>query len=285
MTLHGGQGVTIRAACKTGQAKLARKSGIFFRIGAIILGLTASQALAEQTVHSASAQDAAWPVRASFAAPTDRYDHNIMGRIAGWGLLEVDIAPCASCTSGTVRVRIEQPQSRVFEDFAPRLWDITGDGRPEIIAVESDLSRGSRLAVWEVVSGGSGASVRRLAATAYLGSPHRWLAPIGIADFDRDGRVEIAYVERPHLDRVLRLVRLEGSRLVSVAALVGVTNHAIGQEQVESLVRTCTGVPEIIALTADGQHVLAITWRDAGLEARQIGRASDHRLPARLAPC
>jgi hypothetical protein len=208
-----------------------------------------------------------------------------MGRIQGWGRLEVDVAPCSTCNSGVVRLSVDQPQSRVFEDFAPRLWDTTGDGRPEIVTVESDLSKGARLVVWGVTEDAGGASLRRLATTDYLGTKHRWLAPIGAADFDRDGTIEIAYVERPHLDRVLRLVRLEENRLANVASLAGVTNHAIGQEQVESLVRTCGGVPEIIALSADGQHVLAITWGSQGLVDRQIGEANNRRLPAGFDQC
>ncbi|OYU18112.1 MAG: hypothetical protein CFE34_12195 [Rhodobacteraceae bacterium PARR1] len=245
-----------------------------FNISALIVGMTTCQALAEQTVK-------AWPIGASYAEPTDRYDHNIMGRIQGWGRLEVDLAPCSTCRSGAVRVSLDQPQSRVFEDFAPRLWDITGDGVPEIVTVESDLSKGARLTVWEVTEG----SLRRLATTAYLGTRHRWLAPVGAADFDRDGAIEIAYVEKPHLARVLRLVRLDRDQLMEVAFLGGVTNHAIGQEKVESLVRSCRGVPEIVALSADGQQVLAITWDSAGLKARQIGRASNRQIPAGLASC
>lgn len=245
-----------------------------FNISALIVGLMTCQALAEQTVKG-------WPRGAFYAEPTDRYDHNIMGRIQGWGRLEVELAPCSTCNSGVVRVSLDQPQSRVFEDFAPRLWDITGDGRPEIVTVESDLSKGARLTVWKVTEG----SLRRLATTAYLGTKHRWLAPIGSADFDRDGSIEIAYVEKPHLARVLRLVRLEGDRLIEVASLAGVTNHAIGQEQVESLVRTCRGISEIVALSAEGQHVLAITWNSEGLKARQIGQATNRQLPAGLELC
>ncbi len=248
---------------------------------ALIVGL----AITGPTVGGSSVPDGGWPVSATYAEPTKRYDHNIMGRIPAWGRLTVDLAPCATCSSGVVRVRIDQPHSRVFEDFAPRLWDITGDGRPEVVAVESDLSKGSRLAVWEVTKDAGGISLRRLATTAYLGTKHRWLAPIGAADFDRDGAIEIAYVEKPHLARVLRLVRLERDRLTEVAALAGVTNHAIGQEQVESLVRTCSGLPEIIALSADGQQVLAITWNVQGLTARQIGRASARKLPTGLGSC
>ena len=144
---------------------------------------------------------------------------------------------------------------------------------------------GSRLAVWEVTEDSSGASLRRLVTTAFLGTKFRWLAPVGAADFDRDGTIEIAYVEKPHLDRVLRLVRLDGNRLANVASMAGVTNHAIGQEQVESLVRTCDGVPEIIALSADGQHVLTIVWDARGLTARRIGQATDRQLPEGLHEC
>jgi len=258
------------------------------RIGALtalIVGLMTCQALAEAAVRGTPVPDTAWPVRASYAEPTNRYDHNIMGSIQGWSRLEVEVAPCSNCKSGISTIRVDQPQSRVFEDFAPRLWDITGDGRPEIVAVESDLSKGARLVVWEVTEGASGPSLRRLATTAFLGTKYRWLAPIGAADFDRDGTIEIAYVEKPHLDRVLRLVRLEGNRLANVASVAGVTNHAIGQEQVESLVRTCGGVPEIIALSEDGQFVLAVTWDIQGLTARQIGQATNRRLPEGLYQC
>lgn len=252
---------------------------------ALIFGLTLCQALAEQTVRGSPVPDTEWPVSASYAEPTDRYDHNIMGRIRGWSRLDVDVASCSTCKSGVVRVSLDQPQSRVFEDFAPRLWDITGDGRPEIVVVESDLSKGARLAVLEVTQEASGAQLRRLATTAYLGTKNRWLAPAGAADFDRDGTIEIAYVEKPHLDRVLRLVRLKGNQLANVASLAGVTNHAIGQEQVESLVRTCGEVAEIIALSADGKHALAITWENQGLTARRIGTAANRRLPGGLDQC
>lgn len=252
---------------------------------ALMVALTTSQTRGQQEVNDTTVNGSAWAVRAVYAGPTDRYDHNIMGRIRGWSRLEVHVAPCSTCESEVRTMRIDQPQTRVFEDFAPRLWDITGDGRPEIVVVESDLSMGSRLAVWEVTDDTSGASLRRLATTAYLGTKFRWLAPVGTADFDRDGTIEIAYVEKPHLDRVLRLVRFDGNRLANVASLAGVTNHAIGQEQVESLVRTCDGVSEIIALSDDGRHVLAITWDNQGLTPRQIGKATNRRLPAGLDKC
>ena len=252
---------------------------------ALMVALTPGPTLGDQPVAATPADHAAWPVRAVYGEPTNRYPHNIMGRIRGWSRLQVDVAPCASCQSAGRQLRLEQPQSGVFEDFAPRLWDITGDGRPEIVLVESDQSKGARLVVWQVTGDSSNAALHRLATTAYLGTKFRWLAPVGAADFDGDGTIEIAYVEKPHLDRVLRLVQIDGNRLVSVAALAGVTNHAIGQEKLASLVRTCAGVPEIIALSGDGQHVLAITWEKPGLTARRIGQATEGQLPAGLDKC
>ena len=225
------------------------------------------------------------PVRAVYAGPTDRYPHNIMGRIRGWSALEVDLSACQTCPGGNRRLRIELPASRVFEDFAPRLWDITGDGIPEVVTVESDLAEGSRLVVWEGFHDGNTLSLRRLAATPFIGTRFRWLAPIGVADFDGDGALELAYVEKPHRDRILRLVRLDLDRLVTIASLPGVTNHSIGQEGTAGLVRTCAGVTEIVLLSADGRNVVAVTLKDSGLQSRSLGAAAGPRLPNWAAKC
>ena len=54
------------------------------------------------------------------------------------------------------------------------------------------------------------------AATPFIGTPRRWLAPVGVADLDGDGRAEIAYVETPHRDKVLMLENGQISRIVPV---------------------------------------------------------------------
>ena len=66
----------------------------------------------------------------------------------------------------------------------------------------------------------------RGAATDYIETRFRWLAPIGAAEFDGDWTVEFAYVEKPHLDKVLRVVRRDSRRLSLVASVQGVKNHA-----------------------------------------------------------
>lgn len=59
--------------------------------------------------------------RCGLSLPTDRYPHNVLGDIPGHGALDVTLA------SGRV-LRMVLPDTRVFEDIAPRLADIDGDG-------------------------------------------------------------------------------------------------------------------------------------------------------------
>ena len=151
---------------------------------------------------------------ANFIDPTSRYDHGILGDDIEWGGLQIDL------TDGR-RITFTLPQSRVFEDLAPRVADIDGDGMADVVVVETDISKGARLSVYSKDG--------VVATTPYIGQTHRWLAPIGFADFDGDDRIEIAYIDRPHLAKILRLWRWDGSpHLSHVTDLSGVTNHKIG---------------------------------------------------------
>ena len=216
------------------------------------------------------------PIRAWFANPTDRYPHNIMGSLSANTDLLVELARCTGCGEVYEVLAIRLPESLVFEDFAPRLADMNGDGRNEIVVVESDQERGSRLAVWDVIMVGDEPGLVRGATTDYIGTRFRWLAPIGAADFDGDGTVEFAYVEKPHLDKVLRVVRRDGRRLRLFASVQGVTNHAIGQEEVQSRIETCPDGPTIFALDGSGEGTLSIRWDGATADVRELGKADVH---------
>jgi hypothetical protein len=161
----------------------------------------------------------------------------------------------------------------VFEDVAPRLWDVTGDGRPEVVVVQSHARLGARLTVWTLrgPDDAEGPLFRLLAATDFIGTRFRWLAPFGIGDFTGDGRIEIAYVETPHLGKTLRLVGLEGETLVERAALSGVTNHRIGEEVIGGGVRVCAGRTEAILASADWRRIVAVGWTDGRLISRDLG--------------
>ncbi len=205
---------------------------------------------------------------ARYGGPTDRYAHDVLGDALEWGTLELRLA------GGGVRRFVLDPQL-VFEDLAPRLADLDGDGAPEVIVVESSLELGARLAVW----GADG----RIAATPHIGQAFRWLAPVGAADLDGDGRVEIAYVDRPHLAKTLRVWRFAEGRLQEVAALEGVSNHRIGWDRIEGGVRTCGAGPELVVPSGDWDSVLALRLEAEGIVPRELGTYSTEAVERALA--
>jgi len=186
-------------------------------------------------------------VAAQYDNPTDRYGHRVLGAQGEWGALTLEFDDAMSR-------RFDLPRSLVFEDVAPRLTDLDGDGAVEVIVVESSLTEGARLAVY-----GPGG---RIAATPHIGMRNRWLAPVGAADLDGDGYVEIAYVDRPHLDKVLRVWRFRDGALHHVADFFSVTNHKIGWDFIPGGIRHCGAFPEMIVALHDWQLALAIRYRD-----------------------
>ncbi|WP_375342214.1 FG-GAP repeat domain-containing protein [Yoonia rosea] len=194
-------------------------------------------------------------VSADYAAPTDRYAHGILGDAIEWGALEI--------TTDTGTRRFVLSEDRVFEDVAPRLADVDGDGSPEVIVVETLASAGAQLAVYDETG--------KIAATPHIGQTNRWLAPIGIADLDGDGAVEIAYIDRPHLAKTLRVWRYRDDALVPVADLPGLTNHRIGERDIGGGLRDCGDGPEMITANADWTQVMATRLIDGQLTTRSIG--------------
>ncbi|ARE39340.1 hypothetical protein RGUI_1199 [Rhodovulum sp. P5] len=196
-------------------------------------------------------------VSARYGDPTTRYAHGVLGDDVEYGALVLHMG------DGTRR-RVVLPQTRVFEDTAPRLADLDGDGRAEVIAVESDLAQGARLSIY----GPDGL----IAATPFIGTPYRWLAPVGAADLDGDGWVEIAYVDRPHLARVLRIWRFKDGQFAEIAQADGVTNHRIGDEVISGGVRDCGTGPEMVLADPDWSRIVIARLRAGRVEARSLAR-------------
>lgn len=193
---------------------------------------------------------------ARYAEPTNRYDHGILGDDLEWGALVLILQ-----NGSTITLRL--PETRVFEDIEPRLADVDGDGAPEVIVIETDLSRGASLAIYDVKG--------KRTATRYIGRTHRWLAPLGAADLDGDGAVELAYIDRPHLAKTLRVWRYQNDKLVPVADLPGLTNHQIGQDFILGGIRDCGQGPEIVTVNANWSRLMATTLTNNTLSARDIG--------------
>ncbi len=200
---------------------------------------------------------------AFFFGQTEAYLHGVLGDTIEARAFMVDVPGTEFCDIAYAA------EDHVFEDVSPRLVDVTGDGENEVIVVASHMDLGARLEVWGYPA--ADADLTLLAATPHIGTRFRWLAPIGAADLDGDGAIEIAYVDRPHLAKILRVWRYEDGRLTEVAAMEGVSNHRIGELYISGGIRSCGGPPEMIVADAGWRSVLGVSWTAEGFDVRQIG--------------
>lgn len=194
---------------------------------------------------------------AKFTEPTARYPHAVLGDEIEYGALVLKYLPVGA------KYTIHLPKERVFEDIEPRLVDIDQDGKREVMAVESHTSQGARLALY---NGGG-----LIAATPHIGTRFRWLAPLGAADLDGDGHIEIAYIDRPHLAKTLRIWRFKDGQLTEIANLTGLTNHKIGWDFIPGGIRTCNGISDMILANANWTRIVAVGFQDGMLKSREIG--------------
>jgi hypothetical protein len=176
----------------------------------------------ERVPHTTIANGVNSIYRAWFAEPTERYPHGVLGDTIEAGSLFVELK------SGMV-INYRIPDESVFEDLYPRIADIDQNGEEEVWVVRSDRSNGARLEAYVP----NGNSLSFLYATEPIGRGFRWLNPVGIADFNGDGNLEVAYVQTPHIGGILKVVALKGSKLVTIAQGTGFSTHSIGSTHLD----------------------------------------------------
>ncbi len=186
-----------------------------------------------------------------YSCATDRYRHGVLGDAIEGGCL-------VAVNSDGKLMSLKLSDQFVFEDNLPRLADIDNDGRNDIITVRADTSEGAALVVYNEVDG----ELQELAATPTIGTAHRWLAPAGIADFNKDGINDIAYVQTPHIGGKLRIWSLIENKFTEIASLSGFSNHAIGATRV-SISRVDDfnndGVADLAVPARNGRETVLIT--------------------------
>lgn len=201
--------------------------------------------------------------RAWYDDPVTRYRHFVLGRQSEPETLWIG----AVGNHGLCGHALTLDADHVFEDTAPRLADLDGDGTNEVITVRSHLGQGAQIAIYRW----DGADLVLDATTPYIGQAHRWLAPVAVADLDGDGAVEIAYVDRPHLARTLRVWRYKDGALTEVAAATGVTNHRIGESFISGGQRDCGAGQEMVLADAAWAQIVSVRFDGTALGAAPVG--------------
>jgi hypothetical protein len=182
---------------------------------------------------------AAW-----YAQPTTRYRHGILGDTIEGGALQVELR------SGR-RLSFRLESNDVFEDIAPRIADLDGDGEMEIVTILSSLDKGSSIAVFGLV----GDALVLQDRMRSLGEPQRWLNIAGIARYSGARRAEIAFVATPHINGRLGFLRISPGRMQIVAADgSGFSNHVIGSTELR--------LSATVDIDGDGKPELALPSQD-----------------------
>jgi FG-GAP-like repeat len=217
-------------------------------------------------------RDIAW---VWLGTPTARYPHASMGS-------PVHASSLHAISREGKLFQLDLPKQRVWEDLQPRLVDLNGDGRDEIVVIEADTERGAALVAYGLPPTGS--VLQERARTAWLGLPFRWLNPVGFADFDGDGKLDIASVTTPHIGGVLTLYHYAPPRIEPYAKVPDVSNHPMGDPnlQMHAILSLPGQRPTVVVPDMTRRALHALRWEVVGNKAQWKELADVKPLPGRV---
>lgn len=204
--------------------------------------------------------DLAWVWHAS---PTRRYPHGALGSPVHAG----SVHALARTRAGAWQtVALALPLNRVYEDRVPRIVDLDRDGREEILLIEADALRGASLVVLGIDHTPEGPRLVERARGPFAGSTFRWLNPVGVADFDGDGQLDVASVVTPHIGGVLQLLHYRPPVLAPFARALDVSNHRMGalEQNLAVIVESPGQRPTIVLPDMSRRALHALRWDAPG---------------------
>lgn len=198
------------------------------------------------------AQQAATGIHSAwYGNATTLYKHGVLGDSIEAHTLYAEQTGSEDCAH-----QITLDDYSVFEDINPRIADVTGDGNNNIIVIESHVEKGASLAVYGLENG----VLSKVASTPYIGTPNRWLAPVGIADFNDDGVNDVAYVQTPHIGGILKIWSFKEATPAQLVSAGRYSNHRIGQNYITGGIKVCDDIPTLVLPNQQWSETLTVTY-------------------------
>lgn len=199
---------------------------------------------------------------AHYASAVDRYGHFALGRPHEYARLIVT-------TDLGRSIALALPVEEVFEDLTPRLVTLVTGEPTEILTIVSQRDKGSRLALIRLKDGRLEVS----AESPAIGTPNRWLNPVGVSDLDGDGHAEIAAVTTPHIGGSLKIYRRTSNKLIEIASLGGFSNHVFGNSELGlSAIVSVEGQWRMLVPDSTRSRLRLIAW-ERGL-LKEVGQCA-----------
>lgn len=154
---------------------------------------------------------------AQYAEPTTRYTHGILGDA-------IEAKQLVVVRDGAVYTHTLADRY-VFEDIAPRLFDVDNDGQLEVVTIRTHVNKGAGIMIYKIEDN----ALTEFAWVEEIGTPSRWLNIAAIYDLDGDGEVELSWIETPHIGGILKVARIRPGRLDVLTEASYYSNHSIGE--------------------------------------------------------